>query len=159
MSMNNSVIDENETLNDDYTHASVSVQLFNGHYDEFEIIDDRTECSDKKNKTQKIDKGHHILSVKNKKGKTNKVDVFSVVNVCGNNIRDAITGSFYNIKIGSFQSGQFFILKDYTDKSIPVDHVFFYNTPEDYERHTNTELSVSIKKKWYDRYNKYNVRQ
>ena len=94
------------------------------------------------------DKGHHSLYFP----KVGKVEVFSTANTNGSYIRDAITGVRYTIRVGSPQEAQFFKLKDTVHKEVPQDHIFYYDSPEQYERHTKGRVSVESKKKWATRY-------
>jgi hypothetical protein len=156
MSLTKNIITDDDIINDGDTHTSNnSIQLFNNNFDEYDMDIDmnRSESSDKKkNKFQKIDKGHHMLSFVNGKGISRKVEAYSVLNLNGSYIRDAITGVTYNLKVGSIQSDQFFKIKDCVHKDVPMDHIFFYDSPEQYERHTKTELTDKIKSKWRDIY-------
>jgi hypothetical protein len=70
----------------------------------------------------------------------------------GTAIRDAITGIKYKKSlVGSKDEDLFFKIR-----ICGLDRVenptFYFNSPEDYEKHSRTLLDVSIKNNWYENY-------
>jgi len=70
----------------------------------------------------------------------------------GTVIRDAITGIKYKHSlVGSGDEDLFFKIR------IPgldriENPVFYFNSPEDYEKHSRSMLDISIKNNWYEKY-------
>lgn len=70
----------------------------------------------------------------------------------GTAIRDAITGIKYKKSlVGSLDEDLFFKIR-----ICGLDRVenptFYFNSPEDFEKHSRTLLDVSIKNNWYEKY-------
>jgi hypothetical protein len=61
-------------------------------------------------------------------------------------IRNAITGVLYDDKVGSSSEDLYFKVK-YSS----VEGVFFYDGPQDFERHMFLSLDPEIKSKWNDK--------
>ena len=77
-------------------------------------------------------------------------------------IKNAITGSFYDYKVGSFKSAQLFKvvdtighhdkdgrnIKNITGFNCSPNHLY-YDTPEEFMRHRNCSLSQELINAWY----------
>jgi hypothetical protein len=68
----------------------------------------------------------------------------------GTRIRDAITGIYYNDKVGSFNEDKFFKVSLATGqcKSKNGSHMLFYTTPQQYMAHFDAQLSPDMIQKW-----------
>jgi hypothetical protein len=63
-----------------------------------------------------------------------------------NKIRNAISGVLYNNNVGSWEEDLYFKVK------IPsFEGIFFYDSPQDFERHMFVTLSTAIKEKWHEK--------
>ena len=72
-------------------------------------------------------------------------------------IVDAISGSEYPWRIGTYNEKRFFKVTDSvgninTHKNCSSNHLY-YQSPEAYMKHKNVTLEDSIVKEWYDKYN------
>lgn len=68
----------------------------------------------------------------------------------GLSIRDAVTGNYEKTKVGKSDEDLYFKVKVSVGQDTPGS--LFYNSPEEFERHWHTEVSVEIKQKWLDKY-------
>ena len=69
-------------------------------------------------------------------------------------IRDALTGNYYNVKVGSKEEELFFKVRLCHKKfNFPV--TVFYSNPEEYEREHYTVLKNETKFNWQQKYNNY----
>jgi hypothetical protein len=95
--------------------------------------------------------GHHRIKMK-VDGNTFRVDFFETGHSPGLKIRNAITGSYYNHRTGTFDEHLYFKVIDtcYAGKN---PHFLFYESPEQFERHFFCTVSKDVKKKWLERYN------
>ena len=70
----------------------------------------------------------------------------------GSVIRDAITGIKYkNSLVGSGDEDLFFKIR-ISGLDRLENPAFYFNSPEDYEKHSRTILDISLKNDWYDKY-------
>ena len=70
----------------------------------------------------------------------------------GTKIRNAVTGTYYNILVGSANEELFFKVTDvtgYKGRKDPL--ILYYDSPEQYENHHFTTVSPEIKQKWFQR--------
>jgi len=95
--------------------------------------------------------GHHRIKMK-VDGSIFKVEFFETGYSPGLKIRNAITGSYYNHRTGTFAEHLYFKVIDtcYAGKN---PHFLFYESPEQFERHFFCTVSKDVKKKWLERYN------
>ena len=117
-------------------------------------FDSRTSSVRKKqnkavDETKKADKGYHCVKyIENHR--LYKVEVYDSGTTIGNKIRDPIYGNRLPAKVGSKDEYLFFKVRmaglNTTNDSSPV--TLFYDSPEHYERHFKTTLSVATKQKW-----------
>ena len=96
----------------------------------------------------KIYKGGVVLG-RNGKYKKKKVEFYTSGDR-GTRIRDAITGIYYNDKVGSFNEDKFFKVSLATGQcnSKNGSHMLFYKTPQQYMAHFATQLSEDMIHKW-----------
>lgn len=110
----------------------------------------RTAAKNKDDDNKKIP-GHHRIKIKID-NIIMKVDFFETGYQPGLNIRNAITGSYYNNKTGTFDEHLYFKVIDacYSGKN---PHFLFYESPEQFERHFFCTVSKETKRRWLERYN------
>lgn len=101
-----------------------------------------------------FDKGYNKIykgaSVgKNGKKKKKKIEFYTSGDR-GSRIRDAITGSYYNAKVGSFNENQFFKVSFATGQCTSKNgsHTLFYQMPQQYMAHFDVQLNPAIIAKW-----------
>jgi hypothetical protein len=68
----------------------------------------------------------------------------------GTRIRDAITGIYYNDKVGSFNENKFFKVSLATGQCTSKNgsHMLYYKTPQQHMTHFATQLNPDIIQKW-----------
>jgi len=97
-----------------------------------------------------MDKGYNklkrIVKTANGKKKIN-VEVYSSGDI-GSNIRDAITGQFYPYKVGSEDEDSFFKVCIATGEVQNQRRLFFFSSPNDYERLFLINLKEETKICW-----------
>jgi hypothetical protein len=97
-----------------------------------------------------MDKGYNklkrIVKTANGKKKIN-VEVYSSGDI-GSNIRDAITGQFYPYKVGSESEDSFFKVCIATGEVQNQRRLFFFSSPNDYERLFLITLKEETKIRW-----------
>jgi hypothetical protein len=97
-----------------------------------------------------MDKGYNKLKriVKTINGKKKiSVEVYSSGDI-GSNIRDAITGHFYPFKVGSSDEDSFFKVCITTGEVKNQRRLFFFSSPNDYEKLFMTSLKEETKIRW-----------
>lgn len=96
----------------------------------------------------KIYKGGVVLG-RNGKYRKKKIEFYTSGDR-GTRIRDAITGIYYNDKVGSFNEGKFFKVSLATGQcnSKNGSHMLFYTTPQQYMAHFAVQLSPDMIEKW-----------
>ena len=114
-------------------------------------FDSRTSSIRKKqnkavDEAKKADKGYHCVKcIVNHR--MNKVEVYDSGTIIGNKIRDPIYGNRLPVKVGSKDEYIFFKVR--MTGLNPISPVtLYYDSPEHYERHFKTTLSVNTKQKW-----------
>jgi len=109
-----------------------------------------------KENIKSYDKGFHkiIKTLTDDNNKVNKkftVQGYSTGQV-GNNIRNALTGEYTKYKVGSKEQSLFFKVSNCMGlNSTPPVH-FYYNSPEEYERHQFSKVDKVVKDKWMEKY-------
>lgn len=99
-----------------------------------------------------LDPGYHRI-VRAHDGIKTKTEVYSTSFIPGTMIRDAITGHKYtNYFVGSLNEELFFKVKDTSGYVGSGSFCLYYDSPEQYERHMKTTVSVKEKKAWTDRF-------
>lgn len=101
-----------------------------------------------------FDKGYNkiykgLVVSKNGKKKKNKVEFYTSGDR-GTRIRDAITGMYYNTKVGSFNEDKYFKVSLATGQcnSANGSHMLYYQTPQQYMSHFGVQLNPDIIAKW-----------
>jgi hypothetical protein len=81
------------------------------------------------------------------------VEIYSGYDNPGMPIRDAITGNRYHkYKVGTRDENLFFKVGLVTgEKGLRENRLFFFDTPEQYERHMHCVLDAKIKNDWLDK--------
>ena len=111
--------------------------------------------------TKVLEKGKHIIyrriSKKLPDGSLSfynkKVRMYSTRCNPGALIRDPVHGSYFKERVGT--SGEYYYFKVrmvdyYTDEREGI--TLFYDSPEGYEKHQFTKLSMDVKNRWHKRY-------
>jgi len=103
---------------------------------------------------KKHDKNYHIYrrtTKVEKKGRTYdekfKIGLYASVGV-GSKIRDAITGVYYDYKVGSKDEGRFFSVVDCTGTKSKSSIIFFYQSPNHYESVNKTTVNEDTHYRW-----------
>lgn len=102
-----------------------------------------------------LDKGYNkiyktgVVLGRNGKYKKNKIEFYTSGDR-GTRIRNAITGIYYNDKVGSFKETKFFKVSLATGQCTSKNgsHMLFYTTPQQYMAHFDTQLEPAIIQKW-----------
>jgi hypothetical protein len=89
----------------------------------------------------------------NKPYSTINIEIYSGSDNPGTPIRDAITGHRYNkYKVGSKDENLFFKVGLVTgEKGLRENRLFFFDNPEQYERHLQCVLDAKIKNDWLEK--------
>jgi hypothetical protein len=70
----------------------------------------------------------------------------------GSRIRNAVTGTRYNIPVGDLRENMLFKVMDSTGRYGRKDTlILYYDSPEQYENHHFVTVSPEIKKRWHER--------
>uniref|UniRef100_A0A6C0KGE0 Uncharacterized protein n=1 Tax=viral metagenome TaxID=1070528 RepID=A0A6C0KGE0_9ZZZZ len=106
---------------------------------------------------KKMDAGYNKLTrfVEGAKNKIEKksIDLYGTNSTPGSNIRGAITGSYYrDFKVGSRDEDVFYKVAISTGEC-KNDMMFFFDTPEQYERAMYITIPPSEKEAWYAKFN------
>ena len=80
-----------------------------------------------------------------------RVEVYSTDTTPGVKIRDAITGSRHNQKVGSYDEDLFFKVRMSIFKDNFVSTTLFYDSPEAFERHQHTTVKPEEKERWVEK--------
>lgn len=128
------------------------------------IIDPTTMSQDEKNDLEEnpeiFEKGKHriyrrIVKTKSDGSKVSfikKVTMYSTRTTSGSCIRDPVCGVFSTDKVGTNSEKLYFKVRMAdisTEDRGPV--TLFYDSPEGYERHQFTQVSMNIKNAWHKR--------
>ena len=125
------------------------------YFSEFDnVVDDEFDINEEKRYIKSLDRGYCqiIRPMENKYGriKLTKIDVYTS-GVIGSNIRNAVTGEYYDSLVGSKDEDLFFKVKLSTGEcnSKNGSNTLFYNSPEEFEKYDNmVELDESVKELW-----------
>lgn len=102
---------------------------------------------------KKADKGYTKI-YRQMDGKNKSIEIYATDLTPGNRIRGAIGGSYFsNFKVGSKDEDIFYKVALCTGEC-RENCVFFFDTPEQYERHMCTTISQSEKEEWYAKFNR-----
>jgi len=102
-----------------------------------------------------LDKGYNkiykngLVLGRNGKYKKKKIEFYTSGDR-GTRIRDAITGIYYNDKVGSFNENKFFKVSLATGqcRSKNGSHTLFYTTPQQHMTHFAIQLNPEFIQKW-----------
>lgn len=100
------------------------------------------------------DKGFFQL-IRTIKGIRVKIPCYSTRCVRGTNIRSATTGLYYTgCYVSKYDEDLFFKVRDTSGELglKPYGNDFYYDSPEQYEKHLYTTIPQSIKDKWLEKY-------
>jgi hypothetical protein len=104
------------------------------------------------NQLNSLDKDHRVITIEVNYKKTD-IEVYATNDYPGTVIKDAITGARCPpYKVGSLDEHLFFKAKLALNGMKANSDVFFFNSPEDYERLLNTVVTLDIKEKWTNRF-------
>lgn len=105
------------------------------------------------NEIKLMDKGFNRIII-NKKSPNGKKKTFIELyssGQTGSNIRDAISGQYYPFKVGNKEEDSFFKVSLMTGDVKNNRRMFFFNSPNDYERIFQQELKEKNKFNWAKR--------
>jgi hypothetical protein len=96
-------------------------------------------------------KGYYEKNVYNPhKRKNVRISYYDSGSNPSSNIRNAITGRRYNVKVGSHNEDLFFkVTMALGDDSDPLS--LFYDSPEEFERHFFYKVGIEAKTRWLDK--------
>ena len=104
---------------------------------------------------KKHDKNYHVyrrdITLEEKGKNVNKIlklGLYSSVGV-GSSIRDAVTGIYYNYKVGSKDEERFFSVVDCTGTKSKSSLLFFYQSPKHYESVYKTIINEDTHHRWH----------
>ena len=99
-----------------------------------------------------VDKNHRKIARK-VNGKKTEIGIFCTSNTPGTIIRDAIQGSICKpFRVGCKDEDLFFKVKISTGEVGTDSETFFFDSPEQYERHLQEMISQPIKEKWTEKF-------
>jgi hypothetical protein len=135
----------------DYTH-------FDNDFDA--MTNDNSSSSEDESLFFSKDKNYDVYSVpcvpfKTKDNKwVKKVNIHSYGSAgLGSNIRNAVTGAYYNYTVGSANEDFLFKVIDSTGRNNRRDPLMlYYDNPEQYEKHKHTQVSQKSKERWHKKY-------
>ena len=109
------------------------------------------------NKLKLMDKGYRQITRYNN-GKKVAIELYVTSQTPGVAIRDAVTGSRYNMKVGSFHEDAFFKVKDVSGELSRDYGVLYFETPKQAEKYLNITISDKEKEKWKEKHEIYYTR-
>jgi hypothetical protein len=100
---------------------------------------------------KKSDPGYRCFYTYNENNERVKVEVYSTDTTPGVKIRDAITGSRCNQKVGSYDEDLFFKVRMpvFADNSVAT--TVYYDSHEAFERHQHISLKSEEKTRWVEK--------
>jgi hypothetical protein len=104
-----------------------------------------------KDSYESTDKNYHKL-VRTINGKRTEIVIYTSPICPGTCIRDAVTGTRYrDYLVGSINEHQFFKVKMATGELGQDSGSCFFDSPEQYEKHMHTSVSIETKNYWADK--------
>lgn len=96
------------------------------------------------------DKGFHMIKIKKKGEKSSYFEFYETAIFPKTTIRNAVTGDRYRgCHVGTKDEDLFFkVINSSAELKNKDPFILFYETPEQWEIHTNTKCPTSIKNKW-----------
>lgn len=122
------------------------------------LMDDNTKKQRKMlEDIKKMDKGYHKLYIyvydDENERKKKSIEIYSTSIFPRSKIRGAIGGSYYpSFKVGTSDENLFFKIAMATGEC-KDNNIFFFDTPEQFEKHMHVTLDQPIKEKWYEKFN------
>jgi len=101
---------------------------------------------------KKSDPGYRCFTAYNENKERVKVEVYSTDTTPGLKIRDPITGSRLNQRVGSYDENLFFKVRMTTLKDNSITTTVYYDSPEAFERHQYATVSDDTKLKWVEQH-------
>lgn len=113
--------------------------------EEFSVI--KKKQKNKKSKKKKDDIGYRKI-----KGSNGKFEFFATSHIPGAHIRDPIYGRHIdNHRVGSLDEDLYFKVTYIANGVNEPDHLY-YDNPEQFESHMNSNVNVQTKQEWTDKY-------
>jgi len=107
---------------------------------------------------KKADKGYNKTYRYN--GKKRVAVEFYTTNITpGSKIRNAITGVYQKFLVGSRSEDLFYKVANVSDVCRNDQHVMFFDSPEQYERHFHATVSQPCKEEWVNKFSKEQLRR
>jgi len=104
------------------------------------------------NQLNSVDKDQRIITI-DVNGVKEDVEVYATNDYPGTIIKAAIGGSrVHPYKVGSLDEHLFFKVKLAVNGMKANSDVFFFDTPEQFERHLHTVVTLDIKEKWTNKF-------
>ena len=100
---------------------------------------------------KKSDPGYRTFYTYNENNERVKVELYSTDTTPGVKIRDPITGSRCNQRVGSYDEDLFFKVRMSIFEDNSVSTTLFYDSPESYERHQHTTVPTERKTAWMEK--------
>jgi hypothetical protein len=103
---------------------------------------------------KKMDPGYrsfYTYTYNNETQERIKVEVYSTDTTPGLKIRDPITGSRLNQRVGSYDENLFFKVRMTTFKDNSTATTLYYDSPETFERHQHTTVKPEEKERWVEK--------
>lgn len=140
-------------------------------YDEYEIYENASMCDSSvdnttisskstdrgmkraKNLLNMVDNGKYKMTLQHNREKV-KIACFSTDSTNHAYIRNAVSGIIQPHRACSGQQDLYYKVIDVSGlgTSTKIPKHLYYDSPEEYERHQNREVSISTKKRWYEKY-------
>lgn len=117
------------------------------------VLKNRKLIEESKMKDKGYCKIERIGIYSNKPNSKTNIEIYSGSDNPGSPIRDAITGSrFSKYKVGSRDENLFFKVGLVTgEKGLRGNRLFFFDNPEQYERHMHCVLDQKVKNDWLEK--------
>ena len=135
-----------------YIHFKKSIMEYFSEFDN--VVVDEFDINEEKRYIKSLDRGYCQITrpMENKYGriKLTKIDLYTS-GVIGSNIRNAVTGEYYDCLVGTKDEDLFFKVKLSTGEccSKNCSNTLFYYSPEEFEKYDNmVELDESVKELW-----------
>lgn len=164
MDAGDSLYDEEESKFQDYNYDDDFQEVQNRYNND---SDDGSSVSTYKKKQKKmlkqlnsLDKDHRVLSI-TVNYKKKDIEVYATNDYPGTIIKDAVTGTRVKpYRVGTADEHLFFKTKLLMNGcSKTASDIFFFDSPEQYERHMHVTVPQSIKEKWTNKFVEIKERQ
>jgi len=115
--------------------------------------DDSEVFNSNQKKVETFNRGYNKITrniVVNNRSKPLEMGVYTS-GIQGSSIRNAETGEYYKYTVGSLDENLFYKVSNSTGEFASGPITLFYESPEHYERHQNTEVDIISKRAWNDK--------